>query len=141
VLITTPRFKLTQSSCATNGLATKPDSPHQQGIDQVCFTGTPPQNSARTPNTFWSKMRHILLAPFRWIKALWQGNEIQPGNLAPNFTLNDHAGRPVQLYDALKQGPVVLFFYPKNNSAFCTKQVKAFRDSYPDFQKLVHGQA
>jgi len=58
------------------------------------------------------------------------------GQIAPDFTLKNHAGEPISLYQSLEKGPVVLFFYPKNNSKFCTKQVQAFRDQYPKFEAL-----
>ncbi len=32
---------------------------------------------------------------------------------APDFTLNDSDGKPVALHDLLKQGPVILAFFPK----------------------------
>jgi peroxiredoxin Q/BCP len=107
----------------------------QHGFDAICFTGKPEPNTP-SKTGFWDKLRHLLLAPFRWLKILWQGSELKPGSPAPDFTLTDHTGRRLHLYDALQQGPVVLFFYPKNNTAFCTKQVQAFRDTYPEFQKL-----
>lgn len=58
------------------------------------------------------------------------------GAIAPDFILNDQNGQPVRLYDALRQGSVVLFFYPKDNSPLCSKQVQAFRDAYPALQQL-----
>jgi len=110
------------------------------GFNPVSITEKPGPNIAPkniAPKTdFWGQLRQLLLAPFLWLKQLWQGSELKPGSPAPDFTLNDHANRPVRLSDALKRGPVVLFFYPKNNTAFCTKQVQAFRDAYPEFQKL-----
>jgi peroxiredoxin Q/BCP len=117
--------------CNTSAMAAQ----KRHGLDSICFTGKPDPNAP--PKTgFWDKLRHFLLAPFRWLKALWQGSALKPGSSAPDFTLNDHTGRPVTMKEALRQGPVVLFFYPKNNTAFCTKQVQAFRDAYPEFQKL-----
>lgn len=55
------------------------------------------------------------------------------GQQAPDFTLPDQDGRPVRLAD-LKGKPVVLYFYPKDDTSGCTKQACAFRDGFPDFQ-------
>jgi thioredoxin-dependent peroxiredoxin len=61
---------------------------------------------------------------------------LQPGQTAPSFLLPDQNGKPVHLYQALQKGPVVLFFYPKDNSPLCVKQVQAFREAYPYFQQM-----
>lgn len=59
------------------------------------------------------------------------------GEPAPDFTLDDHLGRPWRLADALARGPVVLFFYPKDDTPVCTVEVCAFRDQHEVF--LGHG--
>jgi thioredoxin-dependent peroxiredoxin len=60
----------------------------------------------------------------------------QIGDLAPDFTLNDQEGKKVCLYDLLSQKPVVLFFYPKDNTPGCTKEACTFRDRYSVFQEM-----
>jgi thioredoxin-dependent peroxiredoxin len=61
---------------------------------------------------------------------------IQPGQPAPAFTLKDASGRPWSL-DALRaSGPVVLFFYPRDESPICTREVCAFRDAHQDFAEV-----
>ena len=58
---------------------------------------------------------------------------IQEGQAAPSFTLKDAAGKSWSL-DALRaSGPVVLFFYPRDESPICTREVCAFRDAHQDF--------
>jgi len=58
---------------------------------------------------------------------------IQEDQPAPSFTLKDSSGTPWSL-DALRaKGPVVLFFYPRDESALCTREVCAFRDAHQDF--------
>ena len=58
---------------------------------------------------------------------------IHEGQTAPSFTLKDSTGRPWSL-DALRaSGPVVLFFYPRDESPICTREVCAFRDAHQDF--------
>lgn len=55
------------------------------------------------------------------------------GDQAPDFTLPDQSGKPVRLADCLGKGPVVVYFYPKDNSTGCTAEACAFRDSYTVF--------
>jgi len=59
---------------------------------------------------------------------------IKAGDKAPDFTLPSHQGGNVRLEDLLGKGPLVLFFYPKDNSPGCKKEVCAFRDSYEVFR-------
>ena len=61
---------------------------------------------------------------------------IKVGDQAPDFTLKSAQGDPIQLSDLLKQKPVVLFFYPKDNTPGCTKEACAFRDQYEVFQSV-----
>jgi thioredoxin-dependent peroxiredoxin len=58
------------------------------------------------------------------------------GSKAPDFTLPSQSGEMVNLRDFLGQKPVVLFFYPKDDTPGCTKQARAFRDGYEEFGKL-----
>jgi len=55
------------------------------------------------------------------------------GDKAPDFTLPSQDGEPVRLYDRIGRGPVVLYFYPKDETSGCTAEACAFRDSYEDF--------
>jgi peroxiredoxin Q/BCP len=58
---------------------------------------------------------------------------ITPGDPAPNVTLHLHTGETVPLADLYRDRVVVLFFYPKDGTAICTKEACAFRDSYEKF--------
>lgn len=58
---------------------------------------------------------------------------IQVGDRFPFFTLPDQDGKPFNLDEALSQGAVVLFFYPKDDTAGCTREVCSFRDASADF--------
>ena len=58
--------------------------------------------------------------------------KVNVGEVAPDFTLPDQDGKPVSL-SSLKGKVVILFFYPKDFSAGCTREVCHFRDSYEDF--------
>ena len=55
------------------------------------------------------------------------------GERAPDFTLPNADGRPVRLGELLAQKVVVLFFYPKDETAGCTVEACAFRDASEDF--------
>jgi peroxiredoxin Q/BCP len=58
---------------------------------------------------------------------------IEPGRKAPAFVLNDQHGNRHRLSDYAGQ-PVVLFFYPKDDTSGCTKEACAFRDTLPKFR-------
>ena len=59
----------------------------------------------------------------------------QVGVKAPDFTLPSQSGEMLRLKDFFGK-PVVLFFYPKDNTLGCTKEVCAFRDDFEQFGKL-----
>ena len=59
---------------------------------------------------------------------------IEEGAKAPAFTLKDHEGNKVQL-TALKGQPVVVYFYPKDDTPGCTKEACAFRDTKKQLDK------
>ncbi|WP_319823485.1 peroxiredoxin [Thalassovita sp.] len=60
---------------------------------------------------------------------------LQPNDLAPDFTLPQDGGDPVTL-SALRPAPVVLFFYPRDNTAGCTKEAIGFTETLSAFQAL-----
>jgi thioredoxin-dependent peroxiredoxin len=61
---------------------------------------------------------------------------VKVGSVAPDFTLPSQAGEMVSLKDFLGRKSVVLFFYPKDDSPGCTREVCAFRDYFEEFGKL-----
>jgi peroxiredoxin Q/BCP len=58
---------------------------------------------------------------------------IEPGKRAPNFSLKDQHGKVQRLADFAGR-PVVLYFYPKDDSPGCTKEACAFQDGLPRFK-------
>lgn len=58
------------------------------------------------------------------------------GDVAPDFTAAASDGSTVKLKDALQRGPVVLYFYPKNDTPGCTKEACGIRDSFAEFKGL-----
>ena len=57
---------------------------------------------------------------------------IAPGTPAPDFELPTDAGEPLRL-SSLRGRPVVLYFYPKDDTSGCTTQACGLRDSFPRF--------
>src|SRR5258708_22975096 len=57
-------------------------------------------------------------------------SKVQMGDLAPGFTLLNQSGIPVSLGDFLGKQHIVLYFYPRDNTSFCTEEACAFRDIY-----------
>jgi thioredoxin-dependent peroxiredoxin len=60
---------------------------------------------------------------------------LEAGDKAPDFTLPADGGGTVSL-KALKGKPVVLYFYPKDDTSGCTAEACAFRDALPDFSRV-----
>lgn len=58
---------------------------------------------------------------------------IEPGRKAPAFSLKDQDGKTHRLA-AFAGRPVVLYFYPKDDTPGCTKEACAFRDDLPKFK-------
>ncbi len=56
------------------------------------------------------------------------------GTQAPDFTLPDQNGEEHSLSDYRGQ-KVILYFYPKDNTAGCTKQACGFGERYPQFRE------
>jgi thioredoxin-dependent peroxiredoxin len=57
---------------------------------------------------------------------------VEEGKPAPDFALESDAGERVRLSD-LKGKPVVLYFYPKDDTPGCTTQARGIRDAWQDF--------
>ncbi|CAK7352328.1 unnamed protein product [Dovyalis caffra] len=60
--------------------------------------------------------------------------KVNKGQEPPSFTLKDQDGKTVSL-SRFKGKPVVVYFYPADETPGCTKQACAFRDSYEKFKK------
>lgn len=56
------------------------------------------------------------------------------GTAAPAFTLDTDTGDRLALKD-LRGRPVVLYFYPKDDTSGCTTEACGFRDAFPRFRK------
>ncbi|BBK38176.1 hypothetical protein STAQ_32540 [Allostella sp. ATCC 35155] len=60
---------------------------------------------------------------------------VEIGKPAPAFTMPTDGGGKVSLA-ALKGKPVILYFYPKDDTSGCTKEACGFRDAMPDFARI-----
>ena len=71
-----------------------------------------------------------LFASAAWAAAL------KPGDAAPDFTVNAALGGKeftFSLTEALKKGPVVLYFYPKSFTSVCTAEAHEFAENIENF--------
>lgn len=60
---------------------------------------------------------------------------LKSGEPVPDFSAPNQAGKIVKLSN-FKGKPVLLFFYPKDETPGCTKEACSFRDEYSKFKKL-----
>ncbi|MBC5798516.1 MAG: peroxiredoxin [Candidatus Eremiobacteraeota bacterium] len=59
---------------------------------------------------------------------------LEPGAALPVVTVADESGSPVSTGDLIGL-PLVLYFYPKDDTPGCTNQATQFRDLTPAFEK------
>jgi thioredoxin-dependent peroxiredoxin len=59
---------------------------------------------------------------------------VEEGQPAPEFELESDTGETVRLSD-LRGQPVVLYFYPKDDTPGCTRQACGIRDAYGEFER------
>lgn len=60
---------------------------------------------------------------------------LKVGDKIPNFTSIDSNGNSFEVRDYIGK-PLVIYFYPKDNTRVCTEQACSFRDHYEDFKAL-----
>jgi len=59
---------------------------------------------------------------------------LEPGATMPLLTVRDDSGAEVSTHDLLGK-PLVLYFYPKDDTWGCTKEATQFREAYEGFRK------
>jgi peroxiredoxin Q/BCP len=59
---------------------------------------------------------------------------VEEGQMAPDFTLPTDEGTKIKL-SGLKGKPVVLYFYPRDDTPGCTREACAFRDQQADLMQ------
>ena len=86
----------------------------------------------------WSLRGGLVMSMF-WSALSMDGSmkqrpaSLKIGDRAPDFSATTQDGERVQLSDFVGKKGLVLFFYHKDGTAICTKEVCAFRDSYEKF--------
>lgn len=76
---------------------------------------------------------------FRLIREQQQSGKVyglQEGQQAKDFTLNNSAGVPMNLFEQLSKGPVVLTFYRGGWCPFCNMQLRAYQSILPEVEAL-----
>jgi peroxiredoxin len=66
-------------------------------------------------------------------------SELGAGTIAPAFSAKAAQGGTdltFTLSDALKKGPVVVYFYPKSFTSVCTEEAHLFAEAMPEFEAL-----
>ena len=61
---------------------------------------------------------------------------LKVGDKLPNFKAKDTRGNDFDSCDYVGKQPVVIYFYPKDDTPGCTTQACGFRDQYQDFKDL-----
>ncbi len=61
---------------------------------------------------------------------------LKVGDLVPSFELLDQHGISFKSETVLGKKPVVIYFYPKNETPNCTSEACSFRDHYEEFVEL-----
>lgn len=61
-------------------------------------------------------------------------SQVEVGKKVPDFTGQATSGIEFKLSD-YKGSPILLYFYPKDNTPSCTQEGKDFRDHYAEFEK------
>jgi peroxiredoxin Q/BCP len=61
---------------------------------------------------------------------------LKVGDKIPNFTAKDTIGNDFDSQSVIGIKPLVIYFYPKDNTSGCTAQACSFRDQYEDFKDL-----
>jgi peroxiredoxin len=61
---------------------------------------------------------------------------LEVGQKAKDFTLNNTLGQPVNLYDELAKGPVVLTFYRGGWCPFCNMQLRSYQKVLPQIESI-----
>src|SRR5438105_4106886 len=75
----------------------------------------------RLASQYWIQPQESMLMP-----------TVESGKKAPAFSLKDQDGKIHRLQDYAGR-PLVLYFYPKDDTPGCTKEACAFRDNLPKF--------
>jgi thioredoxin-dependent peroxiredoxin len=65
-----------------------------------------------------------------------QAATLKVGDIAPDFSAPSSAGTTIHLKDSVGKAPIIVYFYPKNDTPGCTKEACSLRDNFAAFRKL-----
>jgi thioredoxin-dependent peroxiredoxin len=78
----------------------------------------------------------VLIAAFLWVHdRRINRKQPRPGEQAPTFSLTDQNGNARTL-EEFRGKPLVLYFYPRDDTPGCAEQAMRFRDSMREFEAL-----
>ncbi len=63
-------------------------------------------------------------------------SKLEVGDKIPSFTLKDQDNHDFNMDDYIGSGPMVIYFYPKDDTPGCTKEACSFRDNFSAFKNL-----
>ena len=80
--------------------------------------------------------RTITLILFLLMGFFAKANDVGVGDKIPDFKLMNAQGNLVNIYSYIGNKPLVIYFYPKDDTPGCTMEANAFQESYGEFKKL-----
>ncbi|WP_226584816.1 peroxiredoxin-like family protein [Halobacillus litoralis] len=84
-----------------------------------------------TPEEIQTKMKNAIDE----LEASDNGEGLKKGEKAPNFNLPDAKGDTVELYEQLKQGPVILTFYRGGWCPYCNMELRSYQQIIGDIKE------
>jgi len=102
----------------------------------AAFFLTSPPDETKQKDARLVKSPTLILAFFLGLFATAAIAALKPGDTAPDFTVQAALGGEAftfSLADALKKGPVVLYFYPKSFTSVCTVEAHDFAENMNNF--------
>jgi peroxiredoxin Q/BCP len=75
------------------------------------------------------------IALFFYHSCFAQEKHLSPGDTIPSFSLQDQDNKTFNSADYTGKNILVIYFYPKDESAVCTKEACSFRDNFTEFTK------
>jgi peroxiredoxin Q/BCP len=104
-----------------------PVDPGLAAARRVCQTQMHGSGSDERAATNHTMMEHFMTDS--------SATKVSEGDVAPDFTLPTDGGRSVTL-SALQGKPVIVYFYPKDDTSGCTKEAIGFSEAKGDFDGL-----
>src|SRR5882672_6031832 len=78
----------------------------------------------------------LLVAGLLAVSQVFSAEMPKVGDKAPDFSVAASNGTTVQLKDYVGKGPIILYFYPKDDTKGCTAEACGIRDTMDEFKGL-----